>query len=119
MSDTPFPGTPVPGTPVPGAPPARDHGGAWFADERGVERRLRVSWHADRQLFVLSLWQGDACTATFRLPLGQVPRLVGALLEGLGEAATGAASRRARGARGGGTGPASPRRRRPGGNRTF
>jgi hypothetical protein len=102
------------GTPVPGAPPARDDRGSWFGDERGIERRLRVSWHADRKLFVLSLWHGDACTATFRLRLGEVPRLVGALLEGLGEAATGAASRRARG----GTGPAS-RRRRPGGNRSF
>lgn len=80
--------------PIPDTAQARDHTGWWFADERGIERRLRVSWHPERKLFVLSVWQGDACSATFRLPLGEVPRLLGALLDGLGEAATGVIARR-------------------------
>ena len=72
-----------------GTAPSREEseqGGAWFADDRGVERRLRVSWHGERRLFVLSVWQKDTCTATFRLPVGEVPRLIRALADGLGSA---------------------------------
>ena len=71
-----------------------DRAGTWFADDRGVDRRLKVSWHPERRLFVLSLWHEDTCTATFRLPLGQVPRLVGVLVDVLGEAVRGAAPSR-------------------------
>ncbi len=60
----------------------------WFADERCVERRMKVSWHPERRLFVLSLWHGDVCTATFRLPLGEVPRLVGTLVDALSRTAS-------------------------------
>ncbi|MFP5316760.1 MAG: hypothetical protein ACLGI2_00510 [Acidimicrobiia bacterium] len=73
--------------------------GAWFADERGVERRLKVTWHPERRMFVLSVWHRDTCTATFRLPLGEVPRLVRALVEGLGGAASTAATGAAPGPR--------------------
>jgi hypothetical protein len=64
-----------------------DRTGTWFADERGVNRRLKVSWHPERRLFVLSVWHEDTCTATFRLPLGEVARLVGVLVGVLGQAA--------------------------------
>jgi hypothetical protein len=64
-----------------------DRAGTWFADERGIDRRLKVSWHPDRRLFVLSVWHDDTCTATFRLPLGEAARLVGVLVGVLGEAA--------------------------------
>jgi hypothetical protein len=64
-----------------------DRAGTWFADERGVDRRLKVSWHPERRLFVLSVWHEDTCTATFRLPLGEVARLVGVLVGVLGDAA--------------------------------
>ncbi len=67
--------------------PRADRAGTWFADERGIERRLKISWHGDRRLFVLSLWHRDTCTATFRLPLAEVPRLVNTLVEVLGRAA--------------------------------
>jgi hypothetical protein len=68
--------------------PRTDRSGTWFADERGIDRRLKVSWHGERRLFVLSVWHRDTCTATFRLPLAEVPRLVSALVEVLGKAAT-------------------------------
>jgi hypothetical protein len=38
---------------------------------------------------VLSLWQSDRCTGTFRLAVDEVPRLVQALVDGLGSMATG------------------------------
>jgi hypothetical protein len=68
--------------------PRTDRSGTWFADERGIDRRLKISWHGERGIFVLSLWHRDTCTATFRLPLAEVPRLINALVEVLGKAAT-------------------------------
>ena len=59
--------------------------GAVFLDDRGGERGMRVSWHADAGVVVLSLWRVDACVATFRLPLEEVPELVGVLVRGLAE----------------------------------
>lgn len=44
-----------------------------FSDHRGTG--LRVSWHPDKGVVILSLWKGDTCAATFRLPLADAPRL--------------------------------------------
>ena len=71
--------------------PRPDRTGAWFADDRGIERRLKVSWHPERRMLVLSLWHEDTCTATFRLPVADVARLVSTLVDALGQAATDAA----------------------------
>lgn len=49
-------------------PPRR----ALFSDGR---RGMRASWHADRGLVVLSLWQEDLCVGTFMLPPEQARRL--------------------------------------------
>jgi len=57
--------------------------GELFDDPRGEGRALRVSWHQEASLVVLSLWREGTCTATFRLPVADVPRLVNALVEGL------------------------------------
>jgi len=62
--------------------PAR---GDVFFDLRGADRALRVSWHPDEHLVVLSLWRDGTCTATFRMPAEDVPHLVGALVDGLAE----------------------------------
>ena len=62
--------------------PAR---GEVFADQRGQARALRLAWHTDAGVVVLSLWQADRCTGTFRLPLADVPRFVQSLVDGLGE----------------------------------
>jgi hypothetical protein len=54
-----------------------------FLDERGAA--LRVTWHPERNLVVLSVWQGDRCVGTFRMPVQDVPRLSGVLAAALGD----------------------------------
>ncbi|MGW5260591.1 hypothetical protein ACWEQG_06445 [Microbispora sp. NPDC004025] len=58
--------------------------GEVFFDARGQDRVLRVTWH-DGTL-VLSLWRGEMCTASFRMPMGDVGRLIDTLDEGFAEA---------------------------------
>jgi len=57
--------------------------GEVFLDARGADRALRVSWHAEADVIVLSLWQGGTCTGSFRLPAADVPDLIDALRNGL------------------------------------
>ncbi|WP_139979822.1 hypothetical protein [Nocardioides litoris] len=57
--------------------------GAIFLDPRGSDRALRVSWHAEDELVVLSLWRDNVCTATFRLGVDEVADLIALLREGL------------------------------------
>lgn len=64
----------------------------WFTDDRTPARRMGVSWHAENGLMVLSLWQGDECTATFRLPIEDAARLIQILAGGLGESVQNATS---------------------------
>ncbi len=52
-------------------------------DARGGDRWMRVTWHDEADLVVLSLWRGDACVATFRLAPDLVPSLVNDLVAGL------------------------------------
>jgi hypothetical protein len=59
------------------------HGGGIFLDDRGAHRALRVSWHHDDGLVVLSLWRGGLCTGTFRLAIDELPALVEVLRSGL------------------------------------
>jgi hypothetical protein len=54
-----------------------------FLDERGAG--LRVTWHPERELMVLSVWQEDSCVATFRMQVQDVPRLTGLLAAALGD----------------------------------
>ena len=61
--------------------------GEWFPDARDGERALRVSWHAEIGVVVLSLWRQDACVATLRLTPAEAARLVGTLADGLAAAA--------------------------------
>lgn len=57
--------------------------GEVFFDARGEDRALRLSWHPEARLMVLSLWSGDTCTATFRMPAAELARFVEALAQGL------------------------------------
>jgi hypothetical protein len=57
--------------------------GGVVRDVRGHGRALRVSWHADDGLVVLSLWDGARCTGTVRVAAADVPPLVEALQLGL------------------------------------
>jgi hypothetical protein len=54
-----------------------------FLDERGTG--LRVSWHPERDLVVLSVWQDDRCVGTFRMSVQDIPRLSGLLAAALGD----------------------------------
>jgi hypothetical protein len=54
-----------------------------FIDERGAG--LRVTWHPEHDVVVLSVWHGDRCAGTFRMPIQDVPRLSGLLAATLGD----------------------------------
>ena len=60
--------------------------GEVFADARGGDRELRVSWHAEAGVVVLSLWRAGTCSGTFRLPVDAVPDLVDVLRTGVSDA---------------------------------
>jgi hypothetical protein len=68
--------------------------GEIFLDARGDERALRVSWHFDTDLVVLSLWRDNVCTGSFRLTVDEVPDLIELLRSGLDTAYAVARSRR-------------------------
>jgi hypothetical protein len=57
--------------------------GGVVRDVRGRGRALRVSWHGEDGLVVLSLWDGPRCTGTVRVAAPDVPVLVEALQAGL------------------------------------
>jgi hypothetical protein len=54
-----------------------------FIDQRGAG--LRVTWHPEQDLVVLSLWHDDSCVGTFRMPVQDLPRLSGLLAAALGD----------------------------------
>ena len=56
--------------------------GEVFFDVRGEARSMRLSWYADSAVAVFSIWQGNRCTATFRLPFGDLARMVDTLQSG-------------------------------------
>ena len=56
-----------------------------FLDVRGPDRALRVTTHADEGVVVLSIWHGDRCSATFRLPVDDCARLIAVLASSLGD----------------------------------
>jgi hypothetical protein len=55
--------------------------GDLFTDVRGGDRTMRVSYHEDRGVLVVSLWLGPVCRGSFRMAAGDVHRLVAALSE--------------------------------------
>jgi hypothetical protein len=54
-----------------------------FIDQRDAV--MRVSWHPEQDLLVLSVWHDDRCVGTFRMPVQDVPRLNALLTAALGE----------------------------------
>ena len=54
-----------------------------FLDARGTGRGMRVSWHHEQGVVVVSLWRSDTWVGTLQLPHDEVPRLIAALTEGL------------------------------------
>ena len=57
--------------------------GSIFLDARGGDRALRVSWHPEAGLVVLSLWRDNVCAGSFRLAAADVPELIDVLRTGL------------------------------------
>ena len=57
--------------------------GEVVVDARGGARALRVSWHPEHGLVVLSIWRGDTCAATVQVDSTEVPHLVDVLVRGL------------------------------------
>jgi hypothetical protein len=60
--------------------------GGVFTDARRAGRALRVSWHAEAGVVVLSLWAGPRCTGTAQVPAAAVPELIHSLALGLAPA---------------------------------
>jgi hypothetical protein len=56
--------------------------GEVFFDVRGHSRSMRLSWYGDTGVAVLSIWQGDRCSGTFRLPADELSRMVATLQRG-------------------------------------
>lgn len=46
-----------------------------FADVRADQRGMRVSYHREADVLVISLWAGRTCRATFQLAGAEVARL--------------------------------------------
>jgi hypothetical protein len=57
----------------------------WFHDTRSPARRMGVSTHPYDKTMVISLWQGNACTGTFRLPAQDAARLISTLAYGMSD----------------------------------
>ena len=68
--------------------------GSVFIDDRGGDRALRVSWHTEAGVVVLSLWHGNVCSGSFRLGVDEVPELIEMLRDGLDQATAKAEERR-------------------------
>ena len=60
-------------------PAAAREPGSIFLDARGGDRALRVSWHHETDLVVLSLWRDNVCAGSFRLAVDEVPELIAML----------------------------------------
>ena len=57
----------------------------WFSDTRSPVRRMGVSTHPVDSTIVISLWQGDICTGTFRLPAKDAASVISTLAHGMAE----------------------------------
>jgi hypothetical protein len=62
---------------------AIEDGSEIFIDPRGDGRALRVNWHAEDDLVVLSIWRQGHCVATARMKAEDVPSLIQVLVQGL------------------------------------
>jgi len=60
--------------------------GEVFLDARGRGRALRLSWHPEADVVVLSLWRDQVCAGTFRMPHADVAAFIDALVDGLRDA---------------------------------
>lgn len=59
--------------------------GGVYEDVRGDGHALRVSYHPDSDLCVVSIWRAGRCAATFRIARGLVPNLIAGLADCLAQ----------------------------------
>jgi hypothetical protein len=59
--------------------------GEVFMDARGDDHTCRVSWREADGTFVLSIWRGAHCAASFQLPRADLPAFVSSFLVQLSE----------------------------------
>lgn len=57
-----------------------------FLDARGKGRAMRLTWHHEADLVVLSLWRNGTCASTFRLSKEDVNEFIDALVDGVRDA---------------------------------
>lgn len=60
--------------------------GSVFLDTRDHGRALRLSWHPEADVVVLSLWRDNVCAGSFRLAVHEVPDFIEVLRTGLDKA---------------------------------
>jgi hypothetical protein len=56
-----------------------------LSDARSNGKHLRVTWHRERGLFVVSIWNDDVCTGTVQVPVANAPELISLLVDGLAQ----------------------------------
>lgn len=54
-------------------------------DQRGMEDRLRMSWHAERRMLVVSHWRGALCVATTPVDVAALPGMIRLMARALEE----------------------------------
>ena len=54
-------------------------------DVRRDDSFMRVTWHDESGVFVVSHWDGEVCCAATRVPVDAVPDLVNLFVRGLAE----------------------------------
>ena len=60
----------------------------YVPDMRGTDEYLRMTWHAEQQVVVVSHWQGSVCTAATRVGVQDASEVIGFLAGALADAAT-------------------------------
>ncbi len=60
--------------------------GEVFLDARGKGRAMRLRWHPEADIVVLSLWRGEICAGTFRMPQTDVGLFIDTLIDALRDA---------------------------------
>src|SRR3954469_616524 len=60
--------------------------GEVFLDARGNGRAMRLTWHHEADLVVLSMWRDGTCAGTFRLSKEDVNEFIDALIDGVRDA---------------------------------
>ena len=61
-------------------------------DVRRDDTYMRVTWHGENGVFVVSHWSGDLCVAATRIPLDAAPDLIQLMVNALAESGPAVAS---------------------------